>query len=222
MGCRRRWPCFAAFLLVAYLALFPAAFAVRPRAGWSGPSGLRAILLAPPVWVASELGRQYVWDGFPWALLGYSQVTVLPIAQLASVVGVYGLSALLALTSAAVAYGLIAGGRGRWLPVLTTALLVSFVAGWGQARLQRNELLSTGDPVRVAVLQGNIAQGDKWNPALRDAITDRYLSMTRQALDQRGDVRHVAGIVDAVLFRARSDPRRSDSPARGREQSDAA
>jgi apolipoprotein N-acyltransferase len=36
----------------------------------------------------------------------------------------------------------------------------------------------------VAVLQGNIAQDDKWNPALRDSITERYLSMTRQALGQ--------------------------------------
>ena len=54
------------------------------------------LLLAAPAWVAGELGRQYVWDGFPWELLGYSQVTWLPIAQLASVVGVYGLSALLA------------------------------------------------------------------------------------------------------------------------------
>ena len=35
-----------------------------------------------------------MWDGFPWVLLGYSQVTVLPVAQAASIVGVYGLSAL--------------------------------------------------------------------------------------------------------------------------------
>jgi len=34
------------------------------------------------------------------------------------------------------------------------------------------------------VLQGNIAQEDKWNPALADAITERYISMTRQALAQ--------------------------------------
>ena len=39
------------------------------------------------------MGRTYVLDGFPWELLGYSQATVLPIAQIASVVGVYGLSA---------------------------------------------------------------------------------------------------------------------------------
>ena len=101
----------AAALLVAYLSLFPAAFAVvvaRLRADRSASHG--AVLCAAPVWVATELGRQYVWDGFPWALLGYSQVTVLPIAQLASVTGVYGLSGLLALTSAAAALVIVERG----------------------------------------------------------------------------------------------------------------
>jgi apolipoprotein N-acyltransferase len=174
---------FAALVLVAYLALFPAAFAViLARAVRS--LGTRAILMAPAFWVATELGRQYVWDGFPWALLGYSQITVLPIAQLASVVGVYGLSALLGLTSAAVAHTIVSRGRGRWLPLAGTGVIVGAVAVWGAARLSRNELLSSGDPVRVAVVQGNILQEDKWNPALRDAIMDRYMTMTRQALAQ--------------------------------------
>src|SRR5687768_11890018 len=88
----------AAAVLVAYLALFPAAFAMIVSRLYRA-LGLRALLLVPAVWVTTELGRQYVWDGFPWALLGYSQVTVLPVAQVASIVGVYGLSALLALTS---------------------------------------------------------------------------------------------------------------------------
>ena len=89
----------AAFLLVAYLSLFPAmcAVVVARCARAMGPA---AALLAAPAWVATELGRQYVWDGFPWALLGYSQITWLAIAQLASITGVYGLSFLLALTSA--------------------------------------------------------------------------------------------------------------------------
>jgi apolipoprotein N-acyltransferase len=38
--------------------------------------------------------------------------------------------------------------------------------------------------VRVAVLQANIAQDDKWNPALIDRITDSYVTMSRQALGQ--------------------------------------
>jgi len=53
---------------------------------------------------------------------------------------------------------------------------------WGNARLARSELLQAGTPVRVAVIQGNIAQDDKWNPALRDTITDKYIAMTRTAL----------------------------------------
>ena len=73
---------FAAGLLVAYLSLFPAVFALV-LARLYRRFGQRALLLAPSIWITTELGRQYVWDGFPWTLLGYSQVTVLPIAQIA-------------------------------------------------------------------------------------------------------------------------------------------
>ena len=55
-------------------------------------------------------------------------------------------------------------------------------AVWGQWRINGAALLASGDPVRVAVLQGNIAQDDKWDPANADAITSRYVEMTRQAL----------------------------------------
>jgi apolipoprotein N-acyltransferase len=172
---------FAACLLVAYLSLFPAAFAVllaRSRRAF----GSSALALAAPVWVTTELGRQYVWDGFPWALLGYSQVTVLPVAQIASVVGVYGLSALLAFASAALAAPVILAGRARLVYPAIAAVLIAGCVTWGYLRLQASPLLAAGDPVRVAVIQGNIEQEDKWNPELRDAITDRYLAMTRQAL----------------------------------------
>jgi apolipoprotein N-acyltransferase len=55
-------------------------------------------------------------------------------------------------------------------------------AFWGYDRLAESALTRADSAVRVAVLQGNIAQEDKWNPALAGAITDRYISMTRQAL----------------------------------------
>jgi apolipoprotein N-acyltransferase len=171
----------AALLLVAYLSLFPGVFAIAVSQvvrAW----GPRALMLAPPAWTATELGRQYVWDGFPWALLGYSQVTWLPIAQLASVTGVYGLSALLALAAAAVAGVVVDRGPWRWRAAVATAALIALCAGWGQWRLGRASLLASGEPVRVAVLQANIAQEDKWNPAFADDITNRYLAMTREAI----------------------------------------
>ena len=55
----------------------------------------------PAVWVATEMGRTYIWDGFPWELLGYSQVTRPADCAARELVGVYGLSALVALVSAA-------------------------------------------------------------------------------------------------------------------------
>ena len=171
----------AALLLVAYLSLFPAACAIA-LARLSRALGPAAALTVSPVWVATELGRQYVWDGFPWALLGYSQVTWLPMAQLASITGVYGLSALLALTAGVAAYMVVETGGRRWAVAGATIALVATCAGWGQWRLSRAALLTRGEGVRVAVVQGNIAQEDKWNPALADLITDRYMSMTRQAL----------------------------------------
>jgi apolipoprotein N-acyltransferase len=172
----------AALLLVAYLSLFPGMFAVVV-ARLARTFGARAALLAAPVWVASELGRQYVWDGFPWALLGYSQVRWLPIAQLASVTGIYGLSGLLALTAGAAAYAVVARRRRVLVSVATVGAVLA-LAAWGSWRLARSPLLQSGDPVTVAVLQGNIAQEDKWDAAHAEAITLRYLAMTRQALAQ--------------------------------------
>ena len=174
---------FAALLLVAYLSLFPAACAVAV-ARLSRSFGPEAVFLGAPVWVATELGRQYVWDGFPWALLGYSQITWLSIAQLASLVGVYGLSLLLALASSVVAYAIVTTGRRRFALVGLFAVLLALAVGWGRHRLAESALLREGEQVRVAVLQANIPQDDKWNPALADAITDRYLKMSRQALAQ--------------------------------------
>lgn len=172
---------FAAFLLVAYLSLFPAAFSwtlARTRRSF----GSAALALAPAIWVTTELGRQYVWDGFPWALLGYSQVTALPVAQVVSLVGVYGLSGLLAFVAAAAAAPILLSGRSRWLYPAIAGVLLVVSALWGAARMNASRLSGVGDPVRVAVIQGNIEQEDKWNPELRDAITDKYISMTRQAL----------------------------------------
>jgi apolipoprotein N-acyltransferase len=172
---------FAAALLVAYLSLFPGMCAVVV-ARCARPMGPIAAILAAPAWVATELGRQYVWDGFPWALLGYSQIRWLEIAQLASITGVYGLSFLLALTGAAAAYLIVTKDRRSVAVAIAVGVVVVACAAWGRARLNDGSLVNNGTPVRVAVLQANIAQEDKWNPSLADRITNRYIDMTRQAL----------------------------------------
>ncbi|OLE78913.1 MAG: apolipoprotein N-acyltransferase [Acidobacteria bacterium 13_1_20CM_2_65_9] len=177
-------------LLVAYLALFPAIFAliVRRIVVAHGPA---AVMAAPLVWVTAELGRTYFLTGFPWVLLGYSQSPVLPIAQLASVFGVYGVSMLVAAVSAALA--LIAVGPpkagpyvplGRYVPLCVVLLALAVVAVWGSRRAAGREWTHTGDPIRVGLIQGNVDQGQKWDPARASAIFHEYLRMTREAIAQ--------------------------------------
>ena len=167
-------------LLVAYLSLFPALFALC--LGWLGAKyGRRAILLAPAVWVTTELGRTYFWSGFPWLLLGYSQTTVLPVAQFASVVGVFGMSALVSLVSAALAYIAVSRSRASMVTVAATAAALIVITTWGNRRLENDTLVDQGRPVRVALIQGNIPQDQKWDVAHAGPILNTYLSMTREA-----------------------------------------
>lgn len=175
------WPAawVAHALLVAYLALFPASFAavmvvlVRRL----GPRGLFA---APAVWVTTELGRIHLFTGFPWELLGYSQAAVLPVAQTASLAGVLGVSALVVLVNAAAAYGVVAPPR-RWLPLGVAAAVVAACLAFGVWRLRTATLVTAGTPLRVAALQGNVAQDEKWDPRRSDAILAGYLDQTRRA-----------------------------------------
>lgn len=173
-------------LLVLYLSLYPALFAVivwRARAA----HGALAIALSPCVWVATELGRTDIFGGFPWVLLGYSQTSVLPIAQLASLVGVYGVSLIVASTSAAVVVAfdrrLVSRSR-RFAPsaVVIAALVVA--AAWGSRRLGRSELTREGSPVRVGLIQGNVDQAIKWDPARASEIFADYIRKTRQAISE--------------------------------------
>jgi apolipoprotein N-acyltransferase len=90
-------------LFCLYLAIYHGVFGllVSLLAG-SGPFNLRALLLSPVLWVTVELGRTRI-TGFPWGLLGTTQVDNIPLARIASVTGVYGLSFEIMLVNAAFA-----------------------------------------------------------------------------------------------------------------------
>jgi apolipoprotein N-acyltransferase len=189
--------------LIAYLSLFPAMFTVVTRRlvlAYGAP----ALAAAPVVWVATELGRTHIFSGFPWVLLGYSQTTVLPVAQFASVFGVYGVSMLVAAVSTGFAMVMVDGGpkgpRGaarsyvgrpfraamttRFAPLAIVLIVLAAIAAWGARRAAAAEWTRAGDAVGVGLIQGNIDQADKQNPDRANAIFQGYIRMTRDALRQ--------------------------------------
>jgi apolipoprotein N-acyltransferase len=194
--------------LVAYLALYPALFAVVTRRIVLA-FGVRMVMVAPLVWVATELGRTHLFTGFPWVLLGNSQVSVLPIAQLASVGGVYGVSALVSAVSAAAATVVLSGRSTQWKPVvLSTGVLVLIVAALGGLRLRAATLVQSGEPVRVGLVQGNVDQAEKWDLARASNIFSNYLRLSSRAIEQNVDV--VIWPESSTPFRFDEDPGAAD------------
>ncbi len=191
-------------LLAAYLALYPALFALITHLLVSR-LGRRALLLAPAVWVTTELGRGYLFTGFPWVLLGYSQATVLPIAQLASVTGVYGLSALLVLSSVAVVLLVFDRTSLRWWAAGAAAVAVAATASLGSGPV-------VGQPphARGRALPGRPRPGQRRRRTRsgtrdgRSTILQRYLDLTRQAA--AGGARFILWPESALPFFFQEEP----------------
>src|SRR5512139_1932257 len=170
----------ATFLFCAVLALFPAAVGAlqaSPEASkrWCLPPARRLLLLAPLAWGVTEWVRGWLFTGFPWLAMGYAQVPASPLAGYAPLVGVYGVSFLLALIAALLAFGLMPQRRPAqraWAAAAIVALGVG-----GQALRGAAWTTPDGAPTTVALLQGNIPQNMKWQPEVALATLDVYARM---------------------------------------------
>ena len=170
-------------IFVAYLALYPAIFAAVMRR-LAMAFGVMALAVAPFVWTATELGRMYLFTGFPWVLLGYSQTTMLPIAQAASIVGVFGLSAIVVSVSAALAGIVVARA---WRPAAIVVSGVLLIAVWGNVRARHAALTREGQPLRVGIVQPNTLEEERETPGRAAFIFSHTLSLAHDVL-VKGDV----------------------------------
>jgi apolipoprotein N-acyltransferase len=126
-----------------------------------------ALALAPVFWVAGEWMRMWLFGGFPWGLLGYSQYLRLPVIQIAELGGVWAVSFVIVAINAALA-GAIALPLRRSLAGLALAtVIIGATVVFGLVRLAEPP---SRDVVAVAVMQPAIPQPVKWD--------ERYTEMT--------------------------------------------
>ncbi|MDQ1313913.1 MAG: apolipoprotein N-acyltransferase [Pseudomonadota bacterium] len=164
----------ATLLFCAVLALFPAIVGAL-QARWAAPPALRLLLLIPLLWGVTEWVRGWLFTGFPWLVAGYSQAPDSPLAGYAPLVGVYGVSFLLALVAALLAWSVTTRGllaQRAWAATAIVAMLVG-----GQALSGIDWTTPDGAPTSVALLQGNIPQDLKWDPEITRTTLDSYLNM---------------------------------------------
>lgn len=168
----------AVLIFCSILALYPAAVgALQAWFGHRTAPGTRFLLLLPALWVLGEWCRGWWFGGFPWLNLGYSQ-TGYPLAGLAPVFGVYGVSLLTAVTAGALAWW--------WQCTLTRkqarVLWASLAGLWLGAGLTYYVPWVTpkGDVLRVALVQGNVPLARKWAGGQTPSILEDYVRLSRQ------------------------------------------
>ncbi|RBW48342.1 apolipoprotein N-acyltransferase [Marinobacter sp. F3R11] len=166
---------------VAGLALFPA-LAFWFWSKLASNSAVRRLILFPAIWILGDWLRGWLLTGFPWLYLGTAH-TDGPLAGLAPVIGVHGITFWVAASGAAIfaAGWLISRHRLISAGILVTATLIPWVTAPALNRIDWTDMST--EPVSVAAMQGNIPQLVKWDPEfLKDQIV-AYLGMTEPYWD---------------------------------------
>ncbi|MDP1573853.1 MAG: apolipoprotein N-acyltransferase [Coxiellaceae bacterium] len=170
------------FLLIAFLALFPATLCYVFRKCFSRFSpALQCLIIFPVLWTGWELIRGSILSGFPWLLIGYTQLKT-PLSGLAPIVGVYGLSFITLIISGALV--LISEKKSLKIHCLSLGLIVLF---FGSGMLFNKHAWTTpvGKPFSVSLIQGNIPQIVKWDPNYALQTINVYKQLTIENIDHQ-------------------------------------
>jgi apolipoprotein N-acyltransferase len=192
-----RWLVCLPILVAGYLAVFVAAWAwfigLLPRGDTEFLSSGRNVLIAlaaASAWVALEWVRGWLFGGFGWNGLGVALHENLALAQIVDVTGVWGLSFLVAFANVialiTVRRFVAEAGRQRIRPHWDFSIMMASVVGvfaYGVHALQHPvDLPANCVPLRIAAVQPDIHESDKWSDATARGIYDRYDALTHTAL----------------------------------------
>lgn len=143
-------------------------------------------LIFPSAWAITEWIRSWVFTGFPWLLLGTSQVNT-PLSGYAPIFGIYGLTFLVAL-SASLFLTLFCPFLNKNFDCRLdlknfhySRPLVAFIGLWalGYALSFISWTHVKGNPIQVSLIQANIPQEIKWEPEYQKASLIHYLQLTQ-------------------------------------------
>jgi len=166
-------------VLTAYLALWPA------LAGWlaarfGDPGTLRRLVIGVAAFTGAEWVRSYLFTGFPWLALGYSQVPDGPLRGYAPLGGVYFVTLVLVAVAALIAHAAESLGRGARAALAGAIAALAALVVIGAALAQVEWTRPSGAPLPVSLVQGNVLQEIKFDPQFRTRTFERYLQLVAE------------------------------------------
>ena len=180
-------------ILNMYLALYAALFASTYSFFSKTKLGFK-ILVTTCAWVAWEFARSRILFGFGWVCLGHTQYTQIWLIQIAKLVGVFGVSFVLIVFNQVVYYVIRYWKQRKenrhllGLLCFTIGVMVLGIWAYGFWEITAFRPVAGRDALRIAVIQPNIAQQDKWNPFKHQDILDKLIVLTQEATKQAPDL----------------------------------
>jgi apolipoprotein N-acyltransferase len=164
---------FCTYLLVAFISLYPALSCYLAKRFCNVNRAVLLLLGLPSAWVLMEWCRSWIFTGFPWLNLGYSQIDS-PLGGIAPIFGVYGVTFTIVLLSSLVLLTFSIRIKFKFLS-LGSVFFIWFICGqlyfidWTER---------TQTDVSIAMIQGGISQKDKWKAEMRQPSLDLYQNLS--------------------------------------------
>ncbi len=167
----------ATFIFILFLSLYVALAGALARYLYSQIFvGLSLVVLFPATWLLFEWLRATAFGGFPFLLFGTSHLNTW-LDGYAPVLGVLGVGWVLAISAGAILWLVL---KKAWIGA-SLVMAVVWLTGSGLQEVQWVQ--PKGEPVKVALIQGNIPQEKKWEPDEFFPSLKKYVEATKQNLD---------------------------------------
>jgi apolipoprotein N-acyltransferase len=174
----------ATFILCAFMAAFTAT--IGPAALWlsnknTSKNHIHFVIAIACIWALTDWIRSWIFTGFPWLTMGYSQVPYSPLAGYVPLFGVYSISFMAVLIA-----GLISTLFIKPPPHSIASrrhIIVFLIFIWVSGSLLKLMEWTTpiGAPIRTALIQGNISQAVKWSPEHTLSTIKLYLDAVKKS-----------------------------------------
>ncbi len=170
-------------LFVLVMAIYPAIMSWILNKFFNKHEIVRTLVIFPALWTIFEIARGWILTGFPWLYVGYSQMSS-QLQAFAPIGGVFAVSWVAVLVGSLL-FSIVmyyyenkdnAKLRNQLFVTLVTVWVIAFGAKQIKGTEQSDQLLS------VSLLQGNIPQLMRWDPAHVANIVQTYRSLTDSVL----------------------------------------
>lgn len=171
------------FLLCCYLSIYVALAAYTVNRYLPNNTVLRLLMFYPASWIVFEWLQGYVMTGFAWMQLGYTQID-LPLSGFAPVLGNHAVGGFIAVCAGALVLAVLYYQKHYYRKIAVFALLPIVLLWLSGAVLKTiHWTQAEGEAISVSMIQGNIAQKDKWKLHMKKPTMDLYRDLSLQQHD---------------------------------------